>query len=461
MRVLITHRWRVPEPTGSANAPAPGAPTPGAALRAWHHAEALRAAGHDVRLLTREADEPGGFRSPAHLRRLAREHAPDWILAVAPEDAPALRGLAPLVVDLYAPRVLEAAFEGTQSEEAVRALQAVHAADEVLFSNPRQRWYWLGVLGIAGWDLSRAAGLIIPLAAHGLARKKPRRPRVIVGGYPWPWAQGNESLARALNHLGKRADVVSYGLPLMAGVESRGLVSLAEWREACSTATVALDRYAHNPERELAASFRQADYLGGGLPMITDPWTVLADEVRAYRAGWVDEPLEDALDAALQEDRGDGARALGKRYARETTEAPLLAWTPSVRERIASATVRAVDLARARERTATNQLRAEAAHEEVRRKREEVAALHEQVARLTGALSRLSEAMADVAGFRRETVAVLGTRLAGQTGEAEELRRQLEITRADLDKKTLELAAVQADRSRLDGVLARLRPTRS
>lgn len=451
MRVLITHRWPIGDGSG---------PTPGGAIRAWHHAEALRAAGHDVRLLSRAADGPGGFRSPAHLRRLAAEHRPDWILAVAPEDAPALAGIAPLVVDLYAPRILEAAFEGTQAEEAVRALQAVHVADEVLFSNARQRWYWLGILGIAGWDLSRPAGRVVPLAAWGLPRKKPRRPQVIVGGYPWPWARAEDTLQRAVRHLGKRADVVSYGVPPMEGVEARGLVSLGEWQAACAGATVALDRYAHNPERELAGSFRQADYLGAGLPIITDPWTVLADEVRACKAGWVDESVEDALDAALGQDRGEGARTLGAKYARELTEAPLLAWQPAERQRGSSVTVRTAQLARQRERNAAMALRTEAAEAEVVRKRDEVATLHTQVASLTGALSRLSEAMSDVAGFRRETVAVLGTRLAGQTGEAEELRRQLEIARAELDKKTLELNAVQADRSRLDGVLARLRPTR-
>ncbi len=449
VRILVVHHGSL----------APGsAPTTGGAVRAAQHVAALRGAGHEVATLHRDQDGPGGFTGPAHLRSLARRSRPDWVLCVAPEEASSLTGLAPLVVDLYAPRLLEAAWEGQQEDEARRALLAVDAADEVLFSNPRQRWFWLGVLGLTGWDLSREVGRIVPLATSSIVSgKRPKRPRVILGGHPWPWQDATDVLGRALRHLKGRAEIVSYGLPPMDGVTAQGLVSVGEWRTACAGATVALDRYAPHTERELALSFRQLDYLSAGLPIITDPWTPLADGVRAHRAGWVDESLEDALDAALTDDRRAGAASLAATYAPDATAAVLASLAPTFRLRTWSALRWSRQAAAAKLRSEADTLLREAAEAEVRQKRDEVDVLVGQLRALTSAVESLASSQADMAGFRRETVQVLGTRLAGQTGEAEALRRELAITRADLEKKELELAQVHTERDRLGGVLRRLK----
>lgn len=448
MRILVVHHGALDPQTG---------PTRGGAIRALAHVAALRGAGHDVRTLSRAQDGPGGFTGPAHLRALARRIAPDWTLCVAPEEAPALAGLAPLVVDLYAPRLLEAAFEGQQEDEAKRALLAVHAADDVLFSNPRQRHFWLGILGLAGWNLQRAPGHVVPLCTTAVGRvRRPKRPRVIVGGHPWPWQDAREALGRAVAHLRGRADLVSYGLPAVAGVEARGLVPRAEWLEAVAGSTVALDRYAPHVERELALSFRQLDYVSAGVPVITDPWAPLAGEVRAHAAGWVDEPLEAALDAALVEDRRPGMAALRAAYAPEQASAALLALMPKPREREWSAVNWSRRASSAMLAAEGDRLRREAAEAEVVAKRAEVEALVGQLRALTAAVEQLSAAQADIAGFRRETVQVLGTRLAGQTEEAESLRRELAIVRADAEKKELELGQLRGERDRLGGVLRRL-----
>lgn len=405
--------------------------------------------------LARDQDQAGGFDGPAHLRALARRAAPDWCLCVAPEVAPALRGVAPLVVDLYAPRMVEAAWEGRQQDEAQRALLAVDAADEVVFSNPRQRWFWLGVLGLAGWDLARPVGRVVPLATRAAPkRRRPRAPRVVVGGHPWPWQDARATLERAVAHLRGRAEIVSYGLPAVAGVQAHGLVSDAEWLAACAGATVALDRYAPHTERELALSFRQLDYLSVGLPLISDPWTPLAEGLRAHGAGWVDEPLEAALDAALAEDRGPGVRALASGYAPSPT-----VWAdgpPAPRVREWSAVRWSRRAAEALVGAEADRVRRASAEAEVAHKRAEVEALVGQLRALTATVEHLASAQLEVASFRRETVQVLGTRLAGQTAEAEALRREVAILRADLDKKELELGRLANERDRLGGVLRRL-----
>ncbi len=441
MRVLVVHHGRLPSPD---------APCTGGARRAAVHIEALRGAGHDVSSLARAQDEPGGFASPGELTRRALAARPDWILCVTPEDAPALASVAPLMVDLYAPRLLESAFEGLQEQESGRALAALEAADEVLFSNPRQRWFWSGLAGAAGWDLSRPVGALVPLAAlpgPAHVRSEGTRKTFLVGGNPWPWQDVTDTLHRAVRFLGDRADVVSVGLPAVAGVHALPQGSLAGWLTHCAQATAALDRYAPNPERTLAMSFRQMDYLGAGVPVITDIDTPLADDVRRFGAGWVDESLEDALEQALLAPRS--SFALAARLHPTLTEAPVLAWQPRRRDRPWSHLQIGARLYAAEARAEHEAAARVAADTEVIRKRGEVDALHAQTRALTASVEALSTAMMDVAGFRRETVQVLGTRLASGAADAEHLRRELEIARADLDKKNVELQQVQDERDRM------------
>lgn len=447
MRVLVVHHGPLPTEEST---------TTGGALRAGHHVAALRAAGHEVHTLAREQDGAGGFRGPAHLRKLADQVAPDWILCVAAEEAPALAPVAPLVVDLYAPRVLEAAWEGAQPDEAARAIRILHAADLVLFSNPRQRWHWTGALGLCGWDLTGETGRVVPLVADVRPRREAGTPTFVVGGHPWPWADARETVARAVAHLRGRADVHTFGVPPVDGAVAHGLVPYGAWRASLAGASAALDRYAPNLERELAVGFRQMDCLGSGVPLITDGAGPLADEIRATAAGWVDEPLEDALDQALAAPRHDGASTLAQRFSRDRAEAPLLSWTPQRRARDRSAMATAGQLASARATAARDRQLRDAAEAEVDRKRAEVAALTAQTQALTTSVAQLSAAMADVAGFRRETVQVLGARLTGHTEEAEHLRRELAIAQAELEKKDLELAQIHRERDRLGGVIKRL-----
>lgn len=448
-RVLVVYHGVLPGPGGVSSAPVTGG-----ALRARVHLDALEGAGHEVRLLARAQDGPGGFRSAGDLTRLARAAAPDWILCVAPEEAPALAGIAPLLVDLYAPRLLEAAWEGLQEEAAGVALRAVHAADEVLYSNPRQRWYWLGILGLAGWDVTGDVGRVVPLAAlPGPERTHPARPRIVAGGHAWPWQDLSHALAEAVRIVGDRAEIHTCGLPPLPGTIAHGLVSRDTWLTMCCSAAAALDRYTPNAERALAYSFRQADYLGCGTPLIGDPEGPLAEAIRAAGAGWVDEPLEAALEGALTEDRSDAVRVVAAAYAPARTEAPLLAWTPTVRTRTWDVLRSARSLAALQGRARSDEARRVAAEAEVAAKRAEIEALNGQVRALAGSVEALSAAVADVASLRKETVQVLGARWAGESATAEHLRREVEILRADLAKKDAELAVAQAERDRVGRML--------
>ena len=414
----------------------------------------------------RAQDARGGYASARELRRLAEAARPDWILCVASEEAPALAGVAPLLVDLYAPRPLEAAFQGEQRAEAQATLRAIAAADDLLFSNERHRWFFLGLLGACGWALARPIGHVVPLAAPigAPARRAPGAPRFVIGGHPWPWQDARDTVRRAVAWLGDRGEVVTVGLPPEDGARALPLLPRAEWLELLATSTAALDRYAFNPERELAVSFRQMDAVAAGLPLILDPHAPLADLVRAHGAGWPDLPLEQAMQAAIDAARADdgaaaGARALAARFDPDLTERPVVTWTPRRRALSwnllrAGGALGAAEVAARAERA-----RRAAAEREVEVKRQEIDALNLQVRALCGAVESATAAVADVAGLRREVVQVLGARLSGREVEGEHLRRELEIVRADLEKKTRELEAAHGERDRLGRLYDRLRGT--
>ena len=190
MRVLLVHHGR---------RPAPGQPVTGGALRAEQHAVALAAAGHELHFLSREQDGPGGFRSAADLRRLARAIRPDRIVCVQGEDAPALSGLGiPLAVDLFAPRLLEAAFGAALPEAIGQVMGALDAGDVFFVSNNRQKWSWSSVLALAGFDPHEDPTRLVPIAVpQGVVHKPaPDEPLLVAGGARWPWQSPGEAFVQ-------------------------------------------------------------------------------------------------------------------------------------------------------------------------------------------------------------------------------------------------------------------------
>ncbi len=479
MRVLVVfHGWL----------PREDRPGSGGAIRAWHHGEALRAAGHEVLYVTRDQDVveggPPSFANASELRRYATAVRPDRIVCVQPEEAPALAGIAPLVVDLYAPRLLESAWQDDTEDAAVETLRAIAAADEFLFSNPRQRWFYLGLLSLAGVDLRQASGRVVPLVApEGPKRRIPKRPVIVMGGVSWPWQDPREALARAQAHLEKRkkGKIVVYGgrpavgdcdvvdlpaeVPPSKRLQYVGNLPWSELLEAYATATAALDVMAPNPERELALAFRHVDYLGCGLPVITRG----AHALELGEAGWlVEDDLEAVLDEVLDDEkavarRSKAARARAKDFARSSAEAPLVAWVSDAapRDRHSTPLLDTAD-ARAHIGELSGLLGAERAlrdkaEAEVGEKRAENTRLSEQIATLTGTIERLTRTLDEVAGFKREAVRVLGADNAAIGEEARALSRELADLRADLAKKEVELRTSRREQDRLNDAVGRLK----
>ncbi len=372
--------------------------------------------------------------------------------------------------------------------EAANTLTAMQAGDYFLFSNHRQRYFYMGLLAMAGVDLRREPGAVVPLCAPDGPPRRVRKPhRFIMGGVYWPWQDPMEALGRAREHLARRGDglVVLYGGPPVLGAEStrdlpaalpadehleyRGMLPYHRLLEEYSQATAALDVMSPGPERSLAMSFRHMDYLGCGLPMITTGDHALAHTLRARGAALVDVPVEQAIDLVLDDPRANGLRSRRARelarskFSRQVCEAPLLRWleSPTTRERrdspMGSMARLWTSLSDERVRIAAMEVRLRAAESEVAEKRLETVALVEQIHRLTETVSNLSGAVAEVAGFKREAIDVLDRTGQQARHQARNLGRELSIARADLAKKNAELRAMEDEKRRLENDLVNVR----
>ena len=252
-----------------------------------------------------------------------------------------------------------------------------------------------------------------------------------------------------------------------AGLEDHPRLSFPGWLpypallEAYAGATLALDWMEANPERSTALSFRQLDFLGCGLPLVSHPDSALADVLG--RAGWLStlDSLEDTVLQALQDTDGllrrrRAARSLAKkRFSLHTAEAPLVAWVETATVG-ARATGPLVDAARHAAAAGAAEARLEAAETaraaaeaEAVRKREETARLTAQVQELTSTVARQARALDEVAGFKREAISVLGGQASAASLDAQAANQQVGLLRADLEKKTAELQAADAQRTQL------------
>jgi len=99
----------------------------------------------------------------------------------------------------------------------------------------------------------------------------------------------------------------------------------------------------------------------------------------------------------------------------------------------------------------------ERAEREVDDKRTEVAQLNERVRSLIDSQQHLSHAIDEVAGFKREAVAVLDKRVSLAERSRQELERELALQMADNEKKTAELQAMDSLRERLEHDIENLR----
>ncbi|MFM7201767.1 MAG: hypothetical protein ACKO6N_13340 [Myxococcota bacterium] len=496
MRVLIV--FHGPLPYGPY-------PVPGCALRAYSLGEGLRTHGIEVLYASRAQDlaPPDSSRPPVYgyangveLQQLVISLAPSCILAVGHDELVHLEHLSmPVILDCFAPRLLEAQWEETDtSQESMALLSALARADYYLVTTSRARYHLLGLLPVAGVDCREDRLLTVPLSvppsppAPKLERNLHAHPLLVAGGVAWPWQDPSWALqhtVRALErHPHARVRLLRGPYPLHAQgasvpplpvepseqVQVEGLLPYPDCLRLYSTAWAALDLMAPNLERELALSFRQLDALQCGLPLIIGAHAPLAALIADFQAGWVvrhgdPSALETALEEVLSQPKAVQRKSwqvhkLARTHfdASETVK-PLLETLAQLsrrkrRESLNASLARRATEAHHQEETLRRLEQALLeAGQTLLKKDQELLTLQGQVQTLTTTTGRLALSLEEQSWLRRLEQEQGETRAAHTRLESLDFQRLLEETRRQLHKKEEELMRQQTLREGLEQAL--------
>ena len=223
----------------------------------------------------------------------------------------------PIVLDVVAPRVLEAMFQRERdlSAEIRRMLQLYRKADRFLVGTHRQRHFLLPWLIMAGFDCRNEVPIdVVPISTQaGKALPCPTSKtswRFVSGGVVWPWRQTEryfDPIVASLKQARPKGELVLFsGKYIYAGDTDPPILSPREasWpadivkrhplqpygkleqflQQHCD---IGLELADHNVEREYSQSFRATEFLRCGLPVICNDYLEHAELIKDYDAGWL------------------------------------------------------------------------------------------------------------------------------------------------------------------------------
>ncbi|MFH0782199.1 MAG: glycosyltransferase family 4 protein [Pseudomonadota bacterium] len=307
--------------------PEDGKPATGGAIRAWALGEALKRCGHRVyySIPLKCCNPDGGVDDP---RRDFAHNVKDLDIVVTKTSADivlfcnwglaieALECSVPVAIDMNGSLVLENYYRnrGKLLEDSLAKIEAVAKADFLIAGSESQKNYLTSWCLLAGVKPENIAIGVVPFS---LSPDVPRHDsflplRFILAGYDWPWLNGGDSIRTVCNELEKSEKgtlhVYSSASPyvdVFAGEDSSAdaqgqaqavgskclvkhdPVDFTTLTKALCRASVAVDLWQRNPERELAVPSRSVAYLWAGLPVITSDYGELAKLIGQYQAGWV------------------------------------------------------------------------------------------------------------------------------------------------------------------------------
>jgi len=328
--------------------PFEGLPTVGSGLRAWGLGQGLRARGHEVVFSMPQlgldavndryripADAAGLAWQPFAMHEVVERVRPDLVLVCG---WPIIEGLAqarrrsvPVVLDQHGPHMLERGYQNGELEpkDVEQKLRALRAADYFSCAGERQLPYFRDWLRRAGWSEDECAERSFAIRFSLSPEQPPRSPSAsagptfVYGGVWLPWQDPTNGLTALVEQLDRRrsGSLRLFGgkhpwLDIPGGVFSGlvdrlersdrvvhvGQVEHAELIRRYTSAHVAIDLMARNPERELAVTSRTVEYLWCGLPVIYNDYSELSELIAEYDAGWTVDPENvEAIHAVLDE----------------------------------------------------------------------------------------------------------------------------------------------------------------
>ena len=165
----------------------------GGGLRAYHLGLGLQSHDLEVHFLCRNT---WAEKWAQMIASTIQSLNPDVVLCVQLEDAYLLPPVdCPVIIDLYAPRLLEVAFAPDQHQTASHIIHALSRGDLFLVSNQFQSWHWLGIFALAGIDVRTDPSIVVPLAAEFQQRTSSEQFTLVGGGLHWPWQSRKITIA--------------------------------------------------------------------------------------------------------------------------------------------------------------------------------------------------------------------------------------------------------------------------
>lgn len=220
----------------------------------------------------------------------------------------------PVVVDVVAPRILEAQYQDDYQleEEVDKMIRLYRKADFFICGSLRQKHFLLPWLLMAGFDCTKTVpAAVIPITANPgkphTRRADNRKWKIVTGGVTWPWRNNTDYIKTVVNALA--SGVMDGELTLLQGsyiyapeqegcrkqeflqsdvVNVKSLLPYKTMEELFSRqCDIGIELAQINIERQYSQSFRSVEFLRCGLPVIVNDYLELSRDIVAYDAGWV------------------------------------------------------------------------------------------------------------------------------------------------------------------------------
>lgn len=252
------------------------------------------------------------------------------------------------VLDFFAPKLLELAYEGgLQAEYPVhelrvhreRKLRAIQRADGFIVNGRKKLPYFLAWILQTDRDVRAVAlehvGMCLPASFGAASDADPGRPtRFAVAGYlqgwsvPGPWLRamadhlqtGRCTLDAMLpEHWGGASGFANPELERLAatgGLSVHSAMTFDDYRRFLTRCDVVLDLFDRTRERELAVVTRTIVALCCGKPVVHPPFTEVSPLIEEFDAGWLVDPSDEhavaqTLDAIVRDPPDVAARSAG------------------------------------------------------------------------------------------------------------------------------------------------------
>jgi hypothetical protein len=455
MRILIIHHHSLPSKKSSVT---------GSGIRAYHLGSGLQSAGLQVQFLCKEHWHEHWNEAITHT---ISNFAPDSIICTQLEDACILPETnCPVVIDLYAPRLLEVAFATDQQFTASNILVALGRGDAFMVSNQRQTWHWMGIFALAGIDIRTDPSLITPLACE-LHEKTPKDKLILVGGgRQWPWQSPIPTLKKVLDFLDNQNNGTVHWFtgPNEQFQLAHPRLQIQPWtdrityRNHLSKCSIALDIDQPSPERSLAMGFRHMEYLGCGLPIICTSNSALSSTIpEACLVGTdVTSLLKKAINKKWQTKASKAAVAFAQQNTPPKIVSNLVSWiqqptSNSIKNSSLIHVAKAIiENEQCKQDLKDQQTKIISLQREIQSKSELIASLNLQIQEYSGTVHRLARSIDEVSAFKQNTAQVLGNEIHAHRDAAQNLEEENASLRIDNAKKTAELQAMDLLRARLE-----------